>query len=125
MTPAYVVKLHNSLTRRLDLLEPVVPGQVGVYCCGPTVYDTQHIGNFKTFIFEDVLVRTLRFAGYKVKHVMNITDVGHLTSDADEGEDKMIVAMRREGKTAQQIADFYTAKFFVDWDKLNLVRPDA
>ncbi|NLF25048.1 MAG: cysteine--tRNA ligase [Deltaproteobacteria bacterium] len=125
MTPAYVVKLHNSFTRRLDVLEPIVPGQVGVYCCGPTVYDTQHIGNFKTFIFEDVLVRTLRFAGYKVKHVMNITDVGHLTSDADEGEDKMIVAMRREGKSAQQIADFYTAKFFEDWDKLNLVRPDV
>ncbi len=119
------VKLYNTLTRRLDPLIPLVPNKVGVYCCGPTVYDFQHIGNFKTFLFEDLLVRTLRFAGYEVRHVLNITDVGHLTGDNDEGEDKMIVAMRREGKTAYDIAQFYTDKFLVDWDKLGLARPDV
>jgi len=90
------ILLYNTLTREKDLFVPITPGEVGLYTCGPTVYNFQHIGNFKTFIFEDTLVRMLRYNGYDVDHVMNITDVGHLTSDADEGEDKMIKAMRRE-----------------------------
>lgn len=119
------MKLYNTMSRELQEFKPLQAGQARVYCCGPTVYDYQHIGNFKTFLFEDLLVRTLRFAGYKVTHVMNITDVGHLVSDADEGEDKMLVAMRREGKSSYEIADFYTGKFFEDWDKLRLLRPDV
>lgn len=118
------VSLYNTYTRAIEELKPIRPSEVGVYCCGPTVYNFQHIGNFKTYVFEDVLIRALRFAGYTVKHVMNITDVGHLVSDADEGEDKMVVAMRREKKRSHEIADFYTQKFFEDWDKLNLIRPN-
>jgi cysteinyl-tRNA synthetase len=94
-----------------------------MYTCGPTVYNYAHIGNLRTYIFEDVLRRVLEYDGYSVKHVMNITDVGHLTSDADEGEDKMIKAMRREGKTPWDIARFYTDAFFADTDSLNIVRP--
>ena len=118
------IRLYNTLTRQIEELKPINPGKIGMYCCGPTVYNFQHIGNFKTFLFEDILDRTLRYAGLEVKHVMNITDVGHLTSDGDEGEDKMAVAMRREKKKSEEIADFYTEKFFNDWDKLNLRRPD-
>jgi cysteinyl-tRNA synthetase len=125
MQTPYPVKLYNTLSKSLEELSPVTAGQVGLYCCGPTVYDTQHIGNFKTFIFEDVLVRALRFAGYTVKHVMNITDVGHLTGDNDEGEDKMLVAARREKKNSHEIAEYYTQKFFTDWDRLNLHRPSV
>jgi len=117
------IKLYNSYTRNLEPLIPLTPGQIGLYCCGPTVYNFQHIGNFKTFIFEDILVRALRFAGLNVKHVMNITDVGHLVGDGEDGEDKMLVAMRREKKKSFEIAEFYTNKFFEDWDKLNLCRP--
>lgn len=119
------VKLFNTLSRKLEELVPIEPGKVGIYCCGPTVYDYQHIGNFKTFIFEDTLVRVLRYVGYDVNHVMNITDVGHLTSDADDGEDKMVVAMKREKKKSHEIAQYYTDKFFEDWDKLGLVRPST
>lgn len=118
------VKLYNTLSRSVEVLETLSPGKAGIYCCGPTVYDFQHIGNFKTFICEDILVRTLRHAGYDVTHVMNITDVGHLTGDNDEGEDKMALAARREGKTSWDIARFYTEKFFEDWDILKLSRPD-
>lgn len=118
------IYLFNTLTREVEELKPISPGKVGLYCCGPTVYNFQHIGNFKTFLFEDILTRTLRYAGYDVTHVMNITDVGHLTGDNDEGEDKMALAMRREKKKSEEIADFYTTKFFEDWDKLNLKRPD-
>ncbi len=117
------VRLFNTMTRKIEDLTPIHPGKIGMYCCGPTVYNFQHIGNFKTFLFEDILDRTLNYAGYDVTHVMNITDVGHLTGDNDEGEDKMAVAMRREKKKSEEIADFYTAKFFEDWDKLNLKRP--
>jgi cysteinyl-tRNA synthetase len=117
------VTLFNTLSRRIEKFEPLQPGQAGVYCCGPTVYDYQHIGNLRTYIFEDILVRTLRFAGYRVKHVMNVTDVGHLVSDADQGEDKMALAMRREKKKSAEIAEFYTAKFFEDCVKLDIIRP--
>jgi cysteinyl-tRNA synthetase len=101
-----------------------MPGEVRLYTCGPTVYNFQHIGNFRTFIFEDILKRVLLYDGFEVKHVMNITDVGHLTSDADEGEDKMIKAMRREGKTPWDIARFYTDIFLRDMDSLNIIRPN-
>ena len=119
------VSLFNTLTRSVAELQPLNSPQVKIYCCGPTVYDFQHIGNMRTYIFEDFLVRMLRYAGYSVKHVMNITDVGHLTSDADDGEDKMIVAMRREGKSSLEIADFYTQQFFEDCTALHISRPDT
>ncbi len=96
-----------------------------MYTCGPTVYNYQHIGNMRTYIFEDILRRVLLYDGYNVRHVMNITDVGHLTSDADEGEDKMIKAMRREGKTPWDIARFYTDFFLSDLDRLNVMRADV
>lgn len=118
------IKLFNTLTRSIEPFTPRVQGNIGIYCCGPTVYNFQHIGNLKTYIFEDVLVRTLRRAGYQVKHVMNITDVGHLVSDADDGEDKMLVAMRREKKKSHEIAQYYTDIFFDDCQKLNIKRPD-
>ncbi len=119
------IKLHNSLTRKLELLAPIHTPQVGLYTCGPTVYNYAHIGNYRTYIFEDVLGRGLGMLGYQVKHVMNITDVGHLTSDADTGEDKMEVGARRTGKTAWEIAEFYTAAFFKDYERLNCRMPDV
>jgi cysteinyl-tRNA synthetase len=115
---------YDNYTRSL---RPFVPlhagGEVGLYTCGPTVYDYQHIGNFRTFLFEDVLKRVLEWNGYRVKHVMNITDVGHLTSDADEGEDKMEKGARRTGKTAWEIAQLYTDAFVVDMKRLNFEDP--
>jgi cysteinyl-tRNA synthetase len=121
-TPSEVL-LFNTLTRRKERLDPIEPGKVGMYCCGPTVYNFAHIGNMRAYLFEDILRRTLETAGYKVKHVMNVTDVGHLTSDADAGEDKMMVAMRREGRSAQEIADFYSEAFFRHTAMLNIKRP--
>lgn len=117
------VKIYNTLNKQVEDFKVIEEGKAQVYCCGPTVYDFQHIGNFRTFIFEDILTKTLSLAKFDVEHVMNITDVGHLTGDNDEGEDKMLVAMRREGKTSLDIAKFYTDKFFEDWDKLGLKRP--
>ncbi|MGQ9539340.1 MAG: cysteine--tRNA ligase [Candidatus Bathycorpusculaceae bacterium] len=117
------IYLFNTLTRKKEKLAPIRKGEVRMYCCGPTVYWYAHIGNFRTYIFEDVLRRVLEFNGFKVKHVMNITDVGHLTSDADTGEDKMEVGAQRERKTVWEIADFYTKKFFEDSERLNIVRP--
>lgn len=117
------VKIYNTLNKQVEDFKVIEEGKAQVYCCGPTVYDYQHIGNFRTFIFEDILTKTLSLAKFDVEHVMNITDVGHLTGDNDEGEDKMLVAMRREGKTSLDIAKFYTDKFFEDWDKLGLKRP--
>ena len=118
------IQLFNTLTRSIEKLNPIVPGEVSLYCCGPTVYNFQHIGNLRTYIFEDLLARTLRYAGYKLKHVMNITDVGHLVSDADEGEDKMLVATRREGKSSEEIAQYYTDIFFEHCRWLHIERPD-
>jgi cysteinyl-tRNA synthetase len=123
--PTTPVKLFNTLTRSVDLFNPISPGRVGIYCCGPTVYNFQHIGNLRTYVFEDLLARTLRFAGYEVKHVMNITDVGHLVSDADDGEDKMAVASRREKKSSQEIAEHYTQIFFEHCAWLNIIRPNV
>src|SRR5512141_812492 len=116
--------LYDNYTRSLRPFEPLdAAGEVGVYTCGPTVYDYQHIGNFRTFLFEDVLKRVLAWNGYKVRHVMNITDVGHLTSDADTGEDKMEKGARRTGKTAWEIAQLYTDAFLDDMRRLNLEEP--
>lgn len=119
------LKFYNTLTRSLDEFAPMSNGGVKVYCCGPTVYNFQHIGNLRTYVSEDLFVKSLRFLGFDVKHVMNITDVGHLVSDADEGEDKMIVAMRKEGKKSSEIADFYTKVFFDHCQKLNIKKPDV
>jgi cysteinyl-tRNA synthetase len=115
--------LYDNYTRTLRAFEPLKMGEVGLYACGPTVYDYQHIGNFRTFLFEDVLKRVLEWNGYAVEHVMNITDVGHLTSDADTGEDKMEAGSRRTGKTAWQIAELYTEDFLADMAALNIERP--
>src|SRR4051794_26071371 len=118
------LRFFNTLTREKDDFVPLNPPNVGMYCCGPTVYGYAHIGNMRTYVFEDMLRRVLEFNGYNVKHVMNITDVGHLVSDSDEGEDKMELGARREGKTPQEIAQFYTDAFFADFDALNLLRPE-
>ncbi|MCR4314703.1 MAG: cysteine--tRNA ligase [Candidatus Uhrbacteria bacterium] len=115
-----MIHLFNTLTRQKEEFKPIHEGKVGIYSCGPTVYWFAHIGNMRSFLFADILRRTLELVGYEVKQVMNITDVGHLTSDEDEGEDKMIVAMKREGKTAYEIAEFYTAAFKKDLAALNI-----
>ncbi len=110
--------------RKKQVFKPISPGQVNLYACGPTTYSYAHIGHFRAYIFVDTLVRMLRYNGLKVKHVMNITDVGHLTSDADTGEDKMEKAAEEEKKTAWEIAEFYTKDFFNVMEKLNVRRPD-
>lgn len=114
------LKLFNSLTRSVEVFEPVHPGEARVYSCGPTVYNYQHIGNMRAYVFADTLGRTLQWKGYKLTHVVNITDVGHLTSDADEGEDKMEKMAAREGKSAWDIAKFYQADFEQDLARLNV-----
>ncbi|GAA0116196.1 cysteine--tRNA ligase [Clostridium senegalense] len=117
--------VYNTMTRKKDEFIPVVPGKVGMYTCGPTVYNYAHIGNLRTYIFEDVLKKSLEYAGYKVKHVMNVTDVGHLQSDGDEGEDKMALGASREKKTVWEIAKFYEEAFLDDCKKLNVKRPNV
>jgi cysteinyl-tRNA synthetase len=117
------LKLYDNYTRTLRPFEPLESRPVGLYTCGPTVYDYQHIGNFRTFLFEDVLKRVLEWNGYTVVHVMNITDVGHLVSDADEGEDKMEKGSRRTGKSAWDIAKLYTDAFLADMRALNIEPP--
>ena len=116
--------LYNSLTRSKDEFIPRFDGKVSMYTCGPTVYHYAHIGNLRTYIMEDVLDKYLRYLGYEVLRVMNITDVGHLTSDGDSGEDKMLKGARREHKTVLEIAKYYTDAFFSDADKLNIKRPE-
>ena len=116
--------LYDTWERSTRPFAPLFPGRpVGLYTCGPTVYDYQHIGNFRTFLFEDLLKRVLRWNGYAVRHVMNVTDVGHLVSDADEGEDKIEKGARRTGKTAWEVAAFYTDAFVADMKRLNLEAP--
>jgi len=118
-----VLKLYNTLTRKKEEFKPIKKAQVGIYSCGPTVYWYQHIGNLRTYIFSDILKRVLKYNGYKLKDVMNVTDVGHLTSDSDEGEDKMEKAALREGKKAEDIANFYLKVFRDDFKKLNIIEP--
>jgi cysteinyl-tRNA synthetase len=115
--------LYNTLTRQKEEFIPIRPGEVGLYTCGPTVYNFAHIGNLRTYLFQDVLKRALAYNGYQVTHVMNITDVGHLTGDRDMGEDKMESGSRREGKTAWDMAEFYTRAFKEDIARLNIVDP--
>jgi cysteinyl-tRNA synthetase len=117
------LRLYDTYTRSLRDFEALHPPQVGMYGCGPTVYDYAHVGNLRTYVFEDVLRRVLEFNGYQVQHVMNITDVGHLTSDADTGEDRMEKGARRTGKTAWQIAEIYTGEFIKDLHRLNIHEP--
>ena len=120
------LQFYNTATRSKEpfTLPEGVPA-VRIYCCGPTVYHYAHIGNLRTYIMEDVLEKYLRFSGYDVNRVMNITDVGHLSSDADTGEDKMLSGAKREHKTVMEIAKFYTDAFFADCEKLNIKRPDV
>lgn len=118
------MKIYNTMSRRIEDFVPIVSGEASMYCCGPTVYNFAHIGNLRTFIFEDLLHRTLSVSGYKVNHCMNITDVGHLTGDGDDGEDKMEKRSKETGKTVWEIADFYTQAFFKDTKALNIIRPD-
>ncbi len=117
--------LYNSSSRKKEEFIPYKEGKVNMYTCGPTVYHFAHIGNLRTYIMEDVLEKSLRYAGYDVNRVMNITDVGHLSSDADTGEDKMLKGAKREKKTVMEIAQFYTDAFFSDCNKLNIKRPDV
>ncbi len=117
------MKFYNTLTKSVDEFVPNEKGIVKMYTCGPTVYYYAHIGNLRTYIFEDILQKGLEYCGYQVKRVMNITDVGHMTSDADTGEDKMEKGAKREGKTVEEIADFYTKAFFQDLEKLNVKKP--
>ena len=117
------LQLFDTYSRSLRTFEPLHPPEVGMYACGPTVYDYAHIGNLRTYIFEDLLRRVLEFNGYRVNHVINITDVGHLVSDADTGEDKMEAGVRRTGKTAWEIAELYTQAFQDDLRRLNILKP--
>lgn len=119
------IRIYNTLTRNVEEFVPNVEGKVSMYTCGPTVYHFAHIGNLRSYIMEDVLEKILRYADYDVKRVMNITDVGHLSSDADTGEDKMLKGAKREHKTVMEIAKFYTDAFFLDCAKLNIKTPDV
>lgn len=118
------MKIFNTETRKIEEFIPWDSKNVKMYTCGPTVYNYAHIGNLRTYIMEDILEKTLRFLGYDVTRVMNITDVGHLTSDSDTGDDKMVSSAKKEQKTVLDIAKFYTEAFFKDTDKLNIKRPD-
>jgi cysteinyl-tRNA synthetase len=119
------LRLFNTLTRQADVFEPQSPPDVGMYSCGPTVYAYQHIGNMRAYVFADTLKRALRAQGYRVRHVINITDVGHLTSDADEGDDKLELAARKEHRDAWEIAEHYTAAFKKDLERLGVLAPDV
>jgi len=118
------LQLHNSLTRRAEEFKPLDEGRVGIYVCGPTVYGHAHLGHAKSYVSFDVLVRYLRYLGYRVTYVQNITDVGHLTDDADAGEDKIEKAAKKERTHPMALAEFYTRSYFEDMDRLNCVRPD-
>lgn len=119
------MKLYNTLTRKKDDFVPRFEGKVSMYTCGPTVYHYAHIGNLRSYIMEDVLEKYFRYAGYDVTRVMNITDVGHLTSDGDTGDDKMLKGAKREHKSVMEIAEFYTKAFFEDCKRLNIKTPDV
>ena len=118
------LRLYNTLGRKLEEFVPRTPGEAGFYGCGPTVYNFAHIGNLRAYVTHDILTRVLRKRGYAVNHVMNITDVGHLSGDNDSGEDKMVKSAAERGKSVMDIADFYTRAFFNDTDRMNIIRPD-
>ena len=117
------MKIYNTLTKKVEEIIPHEEGKIKMYTCGPTVYNYAHIGNLRTYIFEDIFEKALRYLGYEVERVMNITDVGHMTSDADEGEDKMLKSAEKEKKTVRELADFYTEAFFKDFASLNIDKP--
>ncbi len=123
MTTTMNITFFNSRSHKLEVFQPIKPSEVGIYTCGPTVYGYAHLGNLRSYLFADGLRRTLEYLGFATKHVMNITDVGHLTSDADEGEDKVELAAQREGKTAWEIASFYTDAFMTDSAQLGIIKP--
>ena len=125
MTSSNQIRLYNTLSREIEDFVPVEEGKVKLYACGPTVYDYTHLGHIRKYIFDDVLVRMLRYLNFEVKHVMNITDVGHLVSDADTGEDKLEKGAQREGKTAWEVAKFYEEYFLRTMDKVGVNRPDV
>ncbi len=116
--------IYNTLTRAKEEFVPIKPGEAGIYSCGPTVYNYAHIGNLRTYVFMDILRRVMKYNGLKLKHIMNITDVGHLVSDADEGEDKVVRTARESGKTPYEIAEYYTGVFFHDCAELNVETPE-
>lgn len=118
------MKIYNTLTRSIEEFKPIEEGKVKMYTCGPTVYHYAHIGNIRNYIGHDILYRTLKYLGYEVTRAMNITDVGHLSGDSDQGEDKMEIAKKREGKTSMEIAKFYTDAFFKDYSKVNCIMPE-
>jgi len=124
MSDSSTIRLYNTLTREIEDLVPLDDKKVGIYACGPTVYDYTHIGHIRKFVLDDVLVRLLRYLNYQVTHVMNITDVGHLVSDADTGEDKLEKGAKREGKTAWEVAKFYEDYFFQTMQAVNVGKPD-
>lgn len=119
------LRLYNTMGRKMEDFVPITPGKVGFYGCGPTVYNYAHIGNLRAYVFLDILDKTLSFLGYDVTHVMNITDIGHLSGDADEGEDKMVKTAKERGQSVLEIAQFYTDAFFEDFKKLHIRRPDV
>jgi cysteinyl-tRNA synthetase len=119
------LRLYNTMSRSLEEFIPITAKEVGMYSCGPTVYNYAHIGNLRTFLFEDLLKRVLIASGFEVNHVMNITDVGHLSGDGDDGEDKLERAAREKKKSAWEIADYYTEAFLKDFDDLKMIRPDT
>lgn len=119
------MKLFNTLSRQIEEIAPIQGNSIGLYSCGPTVYDFAHIGHMRKYVGDDVLVRALRYAGFSVQHVMNITDVGHLVSDADEGEDKMEKGARKHGLSVWDVAQKFTQQFFDSTDQLNIARPDT
>lgn len=119
------LRLYNTMGRKIEEFVPIHEGFVGFYGCGPTVYNYAHIGNLRAYVFLDTLDRTLTFLGYDKKHVMNITDIGHLTGDADEGEDKMLKTAQERHQSVLEVAKFYTDAFFNDIDRLNIIRPDV
>ena len=118
------LKIYNTLSHSEEEFIPWNGKVVNMYTCGPTVYHFAHIGNLRTYIMEDILERTLRYLGYDVKRCMNITDVGHLSSDSDTGNDKMVTAAQKEHKTVLEIAKYYTDIFFEDFKKLNIIKPE-
>lgn len=119
-----MLKIWNTLTREKEDFNPIKDGKVSIYTCGPTVYSRAHIGNMRTYIFMDTLRKVLKYNGYELNHVMNITDVGHLTSDADEGEDKMEKSAKEKNMSVYEIAKIYTDAFFKDIGKLNIETPE-
>ncbi len=119
-----MIKLYNTLTKKKDVFKPIVKGKVGMYSCGPTVYSSQHIGNLRSYVFSDILRRVLEYNGLKVNEVINVTDVGHLTSDRDSGEDKVELASKKEGKKAKEITKFYFSQFLEDLKRINVLMPD-